>query len=82
MVVKSTVNLWIIAGALLFGPRCAASSPDDSASLVFATELVRFEPGDGAGYGQDDLPGIVLGAPGEASESAGSLHVLSLGVGG
>jgi hypothetical protein len=46
---------------------------------VFADELVSFEPGDGAGFGQDQLPDIVLGSPEGKGEGGGSLHVVSLG---
>lgn len=45
----------------------------------FAVDVVSFEPGDNAGFGQDALPDVVLGPPQGAGENAGSLHVLSLG---
>ena len=48
----------------------------------YASEVVSFEPGADAGFGQDELPGVVLGPPGKGSELSGSLDVLSLGVGG
>lgn len=48
----------------------------------WADRLVRFTPGPGAGFGQDRLPGVVLGAPSGAGDSSGSLDVLSLGKGG
>lgn len=44
----------------------------------FADAVVSFQPGAGAGYGQDQLPDVVLGPP-YAVEGGGSLHVLSLG---
>lgn len=47
--------------------------------LPYAVELVRFTPGERAGFGQDGLPEIVLGPPGGGVEGAGSLDVLSLG---
>lgn len=47
----------------------------------FADVVVSFTPGEGAGYGQDALPDVVLGPP-FAVEGGGSLHVLSLGDGG
>lgn len=45
----------------------------------FADRVVSFTPGDFAGFGQDHLPQIVLGAPNGRGPSAGSLDVLSLG---
>lgn len=50
--------------------------------LPYAQEVVSFKPGAGAGYGQDRFPGVVLGPPDGKGELAGSLDVLSLGVGG
>lgn len=52
--------------------------PDDP----FADAVVSFTPGPGAGFGQDRLPGVVLGAPDGAGDGMGSLDVLSLGRGG
>jgi hypothetical protein len=48
----------------------------------FAVDVVAFEPGPGAGYGQQDLPGVVLGPPGGGFTHKGSEDVLSLGQGG
>lgn len=48
----------------------------------FASEVVRFEPGEGAGHGQDSLPDVVLGAPSGFASTSPSLEVLSLGQGG
>ncbi|MFT6628884.1 MAG: hypothetical protein ACJA1R_002158 [Flavobacteriales bacterium] len=48
----------------------------------YAEAVVSFEPGDGAGYGTDDLPGVVTGPPAATPEGVGSLDVLSLGSGG
>lgn len=48
----------------------------------FVDRIVRFEPGEGAGYGADEQPGIVLGAPRGGGKLAPSRHVLSLGTGG
>lgn len=50
--------------------------------LVSGASIVRFEPGDGAGFGQEQLPGVVLGLPKGKGNLAGGLDVLSLGVGG
>lgn len=48
----------------------------------FADELVAFEPGEGAGYGQESLPSVVLGPPEGQGDQAGSEDVVSLGTGG
>ena len=45
----------------------------------FASSIVSYDPGEGAGFGQDSLPDIVLGPPLGAGENAGSLDVLTLG---
>lgn len=52
------------------------------AEAPYATRIVAFEPGEGAGFGQNKLPDVVLGAPLGGGEQAGSLDVLSLGKGG
>lgn len=51
-------------------------------TLPYATEVVSFTPGDGAGFGAGDLPNVVLGPPHGRGRLAGSTHVVSLGVGG
>lgn len=48
----------------------------------FGREIVSFSPGEGAGFGQDRLPTVVLGPPMGSGSGAGSLDVLSLGAGG
>ncbi len=48
----------------------------------YATELVSFEPGPGAGFGERGLPDIALGPPRALPGAAGSLDVVSLGEGG
>ncbi len=52
---------------------CETSGPN------FAMSVLSYEPGENAGFGQADLPNIVLGPPHGTGERAGSLHVLSLG---
>ncbi len=56
--------------------------PADEIINPYASEVVRFTPGEGAGYGQDKMPDVVLGAPKGKGTNAGSLSVLSLGKGG
>ncbi|HSA60382.1 MAG TPA: cell surface protein [bacterium] len=48
----------------------------------FADRVVSFHIGDGGGFNEEDLPGIVLGAPRGGGLFQGSFHVLSLGLGG
>lgn len=48
----------------------------------FPDAVAVFEPGVGAGFGQDQFPDIVLGPPMGAGTMAGSTDVLSLGDGG
>jgi hypothetical protein len=54
----------------------------DASALPYAREVIRFEPGDHAGYGEDSLPDVVLGPPVGKGTGRGGLDVLSLGVGG
>jgi hypothetical protein len=54
----------------------------DADAAAYATEVVSVSYGPGAGFGQDEMPGIVLGTPHGAGCCAGSLDVLSLGNGG
>jgi hypothetical protein len=63
---------------------CGSDGGDQPAEtpLPYASEVVRFEPGDGAGFGEDDLPGVVLGPPEGKGREAGSLDVLALGIEG
>jgi len=48
----------------------------------FVTNVVSFTPGECAGFGIPDMPNIVEGPPVGAGSSAGSLDVVSLGIGG
>ncbi|MGB0678648.1 MAG: hypothetical protein ACPGUV_03195 [Polyangiales bacterium] len=50
--------------------------------LGYAGRIVHFMPGEGAGFGQDRLPDVVLGPPQGGGRWQGSLDVLSLGVSG
>lgn len=77
----------ICALLCLLSPACApvadtAGSAADSGQPAlderFATEVISFEPGENAGYGEEDLPEVVLGPPDGGGE-IGSLDVLSLG---
>ena len=48
----------------------------------YATRVVTFEPGEGAGFGRAQLPDIVSGPPVGGGEVQGSTDVVSLGRGG
>jgi hypothetical protein len=48
----------------------------------FVHSVLDYEPGEGAGFGQDQYPDIIFGPPLGGGENAGSLDVLSLGEGG
>lgn len=48
----------------------------------FASEVIEVSYGAGAGFGQKDMPEIVLGAPKGGGETTGSLDVVALGNGG
>lgn len=55
---------------------------DEREDLPYAREILSFAPGDGAGFGEDAMPGVVLGPPQGRGLLSGSLDVLSLGKGG
>lgn len=50
--------------------------------LPYAREVISFQPGEGAGYGEVGFPDVVLGPPEGRGVLSGSLNVLSLGAGG
>ena len=64
-----------LAGATAADGEAEGGHPPDP----FADRVVSFTPGACAGFGQDELPGVVLGPPHGAGANAGSLDVLSLG---
>jgi hypothetical protein len=72
---SSGAALLLFAIACILGSRFEDSDP-------FVDRIVSFEPGDGAGFGKDKLPEIVLGAPRGHGKLEPSDHVLSLGKGG
>lgn len=58
------------------------AGPGDAGSRwpdPWADRVVRVQFGDGAGFGQDRFPQVVLGPPEGGGASSGSLDVLSLG---
>lgn len=83
------------AGAADGGVDLGASPSTDAATDVaavdasgpkgpdpFADGVVSFTPGPNAGFGEDKLPGVVLGPPQGQGANAGSLDVVSLGKNG
>src|SRR5258708_33810715 len=72
---SSRAALLLLVVACTLGFRFTESDP-------FVDRIVSFEPGDGAGFGQDKLPETVLGAPRGHGRLEPSDHVLSLGKGG
>ncbi|MCB9787761.1 MAG: cell surface protein [Deltaproteobacteria bacterium] len=71
------------AGLLALAAAAIAPGCDEGAALApYASEVVSFTPGEGAGFGQARLPGVVLGPPVVHSSAQGSADVLSLGTGG
>jgi hypothetical protein len=70
---RTALVLFAVAGILGF--RVVEGDP-------FVDRVVSFEPGEGAGFGKDKLPDIVLGAPRGHGKLEPSNHVLSLGKGG
>jgi hypothetical protein len=65
----------VSAGLVLALSACGGGEPSSEFG-PYASKLVDFSPGPGAGFGQDNLPDIVLGPP------AGTFDVVSLGTGG
>lgn len=61
---------------------CAEERAPAGRDEAWASHIVAFTPGEGAGYGQDRSPDIVLGPPRGGGHTRGSLDVLSLGIGG
>jgi hypothetical protein len=61
------------------GPPDSGTDAGTRPSDPYADEVVSFEPGDGAGFGQERFPEVVLGPPVGVGPDNGSLDVLSLG---
>lgn len=60
------------------------AGPDGSVIRIdrFVTTVVKFTPGDCAGFGLTQMPTVVLGPPVGAGAFSGGLDVVTLGVGG
>lgn len=77
-----TLGFALLALTSACGDEPPHEHPDD-AQGPFAVEIVDVDFGEGAGFGQDRLPDVVLGPPvAPESSRSGSLDVLSLGAGG
>jgi hypothetical protein len=77
--------LWLLLTACGQADQAAAPGGAGGAPTTeppYAQSVESFEPGEAAGFGADALPGVVLGPPQGKGNTAGSLDVLSLGVGG
>jgi hypothetical protein len=59
-------------------PACDPAAPPSRTASCIAS----FSPGEGAGFGQDKLPGVIYGEPRGGGLTNGGADVLSLGVGG
>jgi len=71
----------VFVGSFVLFSACEPGEGLETYEHVYASEVMSFVPGEGAGFGQDDLPFVVLGEP-VGTALTGSLDVLSLGVGG
>lgn len=83
MSARALASALLALGAAACGGGDGGDEPPVAATaLPYASDVVSFEPGLEAGYGENKLPGVVLGPPKGAGLQAGSLDVLSLGKGG
>jgi hypothetical protein len=76
--------LWLSwAACVPSNPADTALTPDTGevagAPDPFADFLVSFEPGEGAGFGEESLPWVVMGPPQGGGPDTGSTDVVSLG---
>jgi hypothetical protein len=60
----------------------ATAMPSPQPSDPFVDQVISFTPGAGAGFGGDQMPGVVLGPPKGDGLLQGGFDVLSLGAGG
>ena len=64
------------------GPGDAKGCPEGGAPIIAINSVVLKSYGAGAGFGQSQMPGVVLGAPKGYGETSGSTDVVSLGTKG
>ncbi len=78
-------RMWFVAVAAAIAIGCGEPPGDNDRPEWwdnYVTEVVSFEPGDGAGYNEGALPDIVFGPPSGHGTTVGSTDVVSLGDGG
>lgn len=64
---------------VLLAVACSTAPVADAPIMHFASKVVEFHPGAQATFGQDAMPGVVMGPPQGAGADAGGLDVVSLG---
>ena len=75
-----SVSSWLLLWA---GVTACSNGTTNQPDLPYYAQSVEwYVAGDNAGFGQDRLPGVVLGPPQGKGTDAGGLDVLSLGVAG
>jgi hypothetical protein len=80
---RAFTSLCIVLALAACGDEPPHVHDDPDEQVPFAVEVISFNPGPGAGFGQDKMPDVVLGPPlPAASTSAGGLDVVSLGARG
>jgi hypothetical protein len=83
-------DAWMNDGATLDAATGETGAPVPDGALPdgrvvhgpYATRVVSFDPGPGAGFGQSQMPDVVLGPPVGGGDAMGSTDVVSLGQGG
>ena len=81
MAIDTAADMTSAGDADLLGEDFGENTPCETPAF-YASEVVSFEPGMGAGFGEADFPDVVLGSPEIGPPTRGALDVLSLGVGG
>jgi len=80
---KVNMHRMIFTAFVLFAATASLALEDEKQKPdPFVDRVVKFEPGEGGGNGEAELPDIVLGPPQGGGKLAPGDHVLSLGKGG
>lgn len=79
---KVNMHRMIFPAFVLFTATASLALEDEKKPDPFVDRVVKFEPGEGGGNGEAELPDIVLGPPQGGGKLAPGDHVLSLGKGG
>lgn len=86
--IRSIEGAAFVASTILFGACSSSTLPVDvhasdlDPGSPYAITVTSVELGEGGGFGSDQMPDIVLGAPNGEGDLKGSTDVLSLGRGG